>query len=258
MTPRIPGLFSQLNSGIIASTMRRTFTNLSKDDLRNIPSYGMSEAAHYLCIPRSTITYWVLGRPSPQDPAVRDPKPVIQRPHQDSNGLSFINLVELHVLDGLRRGHHIPLPTIRNALDFLVKEFPSSLHPLIDSEFETDGVNLFITELGHLINITAAGQLAIRECVKQYLRRVERDSSGIPLRLFPFTMKDFHSTPKTIVIDPHVSYGRPAIVRRGVATAIIAERLWAGESSADLRKDYDLKPEELDEAIRCELRSKAA
>ncbi len=237
--------------------MRSQTAYLSDDDLRNIPSYAISEAAHYLCIPRSTITYWVLGRPSAQDPTVRDPKPVIQKPQQAGRGLSFINLVELHVLDGLRRGFHMPLPKIRKALDYLMKKFPTP-HPLVDRAFETDGVNLFIDELGHLINITEAGQLAIRECVKQYLQRVDRDASGLPRRLYPFTVKNLHSPPKTIVIDPDVSYGRPAIVRRGVATAMIAERLWAGESSTDLIKDYALKREEFDEAIRCELRSKAA
>ena len=188
---------------------------------------------------------------------MRASKPIIQRPRQDSKELSFINLVELFVLDSLRRAHRIPLPKIRRALNYLIKEFPSS-RPLIDKEFETDGVNIFINQLDRLINITEAGQLAIKECVKQYLRRVERDLHGIPLRLYPVTMKDLHSTPQTIVIDPFVSYGRPAIVRRGVATAIIAERLWAGESSKDLIKDYDLEPDELDEAIRCELRAKAA
>lgn len=240
----------------MARTMRRETAYIPKDDRRNIPSYGISEASHYLRIPRSTIRYWVLGRSS-RYLAVRATKPIIQRPRQDSKELSFINLVELFVLDSLRRAHRIPLPKIRRALNYLIKEFPSS-RPLIDKEFETDGVNIFINQLDRLINITEAGQLAIKECVKQYLRRVERDLHGIPLRLYPVTMKDLHSTPQTIVIDPFVSYGRPAIVRRGVATAIIAERLWAGESSKDLMKDYDLEPDELDEAIRCELRAKAA
>ena len=237
--------------------MRRKGAYLSKDDIREIPSYGMIEAAHYLRIPKSTITYWVLGRPSPQDSKDRVPKPIIQRPSPQSSLLSFINLVELHVLDGLRRGFKIPLSKIRKALTYLMRTFPSP-HPLVDRDFETDGLNVFISELGQLISITEEGQLAIRECVKDYLHRVERDPSGFPIRLYPFTMNTPDSAPKSIVIDPRVSYGRPALVRIGVATSIIAERLWAGESSKDLLRDYGLTQKELDEAIRCELRAKAA
>ena len=39
------------------------------------------------------------------------------------------------------------------------------------------------------------------------------------------------------------------MLRAGVSTEAIAERIDAGETVADLAKDYDLKPEEIEEAV---------
>ena len=55
------------------------------------------------------------------------------------------------------------------------------------------------------------------------------------------------------MIDPFVAYGRPVIAGSRVTTADVADRFKAGESPEELSKDYDRTPEEIWEAIRCEL-----
>ena len=57
-----------------------------------------------------------------------------------------------------------------------------------------------------------------------------------------------------VVIDPTLSAGRPVITGTGLATEVIAERYKAGETVAELAKDYDRKEAEIEEAIRCELK----
>lgn len=64
--------------------------------------------------------------------------------------------------------------------------------------------------------------------------------------------------PKTIVIDPQVSFGRPVLAGTGIPTAVIAERYIAGESVDDLADDYGRRRLEIEEAIRCELSLEAA
>jgi uncharacterized protein (DUF433 family) len=182
-----------------------------------------------------------------------------------SNGtppaLSFVNVVEAHVLDALRRAHRIAMHKVREALTFLAHRFPST-HPLADQHFETDGVDLFIEKYGQLINITQQGQLAMRSILLIYLSRIERDDAGIPIKLYLFTRArtadEPKDEPKTVVMDPYVSFGRPVLVGTGITTAIIAERYKAGESMEDLAYDYDLSPQSIQEAIRCELDLTAA
>ena len=72
-------------------------------DAREVASYGLMEAAHYLRIPRTTIRDWVSGRHYRSITGVRFSKPIIQVPDPDMKLLSFMNLVEIHVLDAIRR-----------------------------------------------------------------------------------------------------------------------------------------------------------
>jgi uncharacterized protein (DUF433 family) len=230
-------------------------------DVREVPSYGIMEAAHYLRIPPTTVRCWVAGRYYPSKAGRQFSKPIIHLPDLHSRLMSFMNLIEVHVLDAIRREHDIPLEKVRIAVNYLSKECPSR-HPLADREFQTNGIDLFIKKFGQLINISQDGQLAMRDVLEAHLHRIERDLEGIPVKLYPFTRKrdprELKDEPKAVVIDPHVSFGRPVLAGTGVPTAIIAERYKAGESVDDLADDYGLKRLEIEEAIRCELSLEAA
>jgi uncharacterized protein (DUF433 family) len=177
---------------------------------------------------------------------------VIDLPDPNLASLSFINLVEAHVLDAIRREHDIPLPKVRNALDYVRKHFGVP-HPLADQKFEVDGVALIVERFGHLIEVSEAGQLAMKAMLAAHLRRVERDTSGLAIQLYPFTRKRQPDEPKFIVIDPSVSFGRPGIIGTGIATVIVAERYKAGESVDELASDYGCKRMDIEEAVRWEL-----
>ena len=47
--------------------------------------------------------------------------------------------------------------------------------------------------------------------------------------------------PKTVVIDPGISSGRPAIAGTGILISVIGGRLNAGETIEELAHDYGLK-----------------
>lgn len=168
-----------------------------------------------------------------------------------------MNLVEIHVLDAIRRKYNISLEKVRIAVHYLSRQFPSK-HPLADQEFATDGLNLFVEKFSQLINISQDGQLAMREIIQAHLERIERDMAGIPVRLYPFTRKRDSQEPKAVVIDPQISFGRPVLAGTGIATAVVAERYKAGESMDALADDYGLERLKIEEAIRCELQVEAA
>lgn len=168
-----------------------------------------------------------------------------------------MNLVEIHVLDTIRREHRIPLDKVRTALQYLKKHFPSK-HPLAEGQFETNGVDLFVKKYGQLINISQAGQLAMQALLQAHLKRIDQDASSLPLRLYPFTRKREPNEPTAVVIDPYVSFGRPVLNGTGIATSVVAERYKADESMDELAKDYGRDRLEIEETIRCKLFLEAA
>lgn len=237
--------------------MRLEKQKFDRKSPEELAAYSLSEASRYLLIPPATLRSWVVGRKYPTEAGPKFFRPIIQLPGEIRAGLSFSNLVEAHVLDAIRRHHQVPLNKIREAIDYLRKHFASK-HPLAEQRFETDGIDLFIDKFGQLINVTQSGQIALRELLEAHLHRVEHDSGGTAVRLYPYTRKRALDEPKVVVIDPHISYGRPVLVGTGIPTAVVAERYKAGESVDELAEDYGRSRNEIEEAIRCELWLEAA
>jgi uncharacterized protein (DUF433 family) len=52
--------------------------------------------------------------------------------------------------------------------------------------------------------------------------------------------------------DPRVSFGRPVLARLSVSTAVIVDRINAGEEAADLVKDYGATDDEIMDALAYE------
>ncbi|HEY2143697.1 MAG TPA: DUF433 domain-containing protein [Candidatus Udaeobacter sp.] len=224
----------------------------NEQDVGELPAYGVAEAAHYLLIPRETLRSWVAGMLYGSGSQRKMFKPIIHPAAKSPVALSFINLIEAHVLAAIRRKHRVDMPAVRRTIDFLKREFGSP-HPLADYKFETNGVDLFVEHLGDLISASQGGQLAVRELLQAHLRRIEWDTNGMPLRLYPFTRIGDIEQPKNIVIDPFISFGRAVISGTGVSTKMVAERFIGGESADELAQDYGCGREKIEEAIRCEL-----
>ena len=220
-------------------------------DPREIPAYTVGEAAHYLGVPKSTMRSWFAGQ--------RRFRAVI-RPadNQPTLGRSFSNLVEAYVLTAIRRKHNVALPTIRRGLDYLVRKLGAK-RPLLEKEFATNGVDLFVDHLGEIINISRDGQVEMAELIRAYLERIDRDAKGLPIKLYPFMRTQApREQPRTVVIDPRVSFGRPVIAGTAIPTAVLAEQFKAGDSVPVLAKEYGADEEAVWDAIRCELALEAA
>jgi uncharacterized protein (DUF433 family) len=53
-------------------------------------------------------------------------------------------------------------------------------------------------------------------------------------------------------MSPTVSFGRPVVAGTGIPVAALYERYKAGDSVADLARDFRLETGAVEEAIRCE------
>ena len=228
----------------------------TSDDPRLVPAYSMAEAAHYLRMPEETLRSWVLGRFYPVAGQSKRSRPLIHLDDPKRQYLSFINLVEAHVLAAIRRRHGVKLPKVRTALDYVKRQIQIE-PPLIDQTFQTDRLDLFVERYGDLINASRKGQRAMKEIISVYLRRIERDAKGLPIKLYPFTrdtQSDVapQSDPRVVVMNPAVSFGRPVIAGTGIPVSSIYERYRAGDSVAELAQDFRLDTSAIEEAIRCE------
>ena len=57
------------------------------------------------------------------------------------------------------------------------------------------------------------------------------------------------SAEKPIAIDPNIAFGRPVVLRAGVSTSAIRERVDARETVEDLAADYGLSVAEIQQAV---------
>ena len=213
-------------------------------DPRDLPRYSTAEAAHYLRLPRATLKTWVHGRIDPDG----DRTETVIRLPGGSALLSFHNLVEAHILSAIRRHHGVSFQRIRRALRFLERRMHQQ-RPLITTKFQTDGVDLFVDELGNLINASRDGQIGIESALRASLARVEHDQDGLASRLFPFARGE-GKEPKVILVDPRLAFGKPVVAKTGVPVSVIVGRYRAGEDVAGIARDYGISVDRTHDAIR--------
>lgn len=216
-------------------------------DPRELPMYGLAEAAVYLGVPRSTLATWIRGQLVRGRTRMRG----VIKADRATGLLTFNNLAEAYVLASLTRRFRLPLQRVRSALRFVGGE-----RPLLITPFRTDGRGIFVEQLGKLIDAAHGGQAAIREVVESSLERVELDARRLPLRLYPWRRAP--SEPRIIALDPRRSFGRPTVVGTAVQSAVIIDRHRAGDSVAELSVEYNLASDVIEGVLRWGLDAAAA
>ena len=217
-------------------------------DARESAAYTLAEGARYLRLPGATLRSWVVGRDYPTaDGGGRFP-PLIRPASRRPPLLSFWNLIEAHVLRSLRTEHGVSVKALRDALAYAERELGID-RLLLRSELRTSAGEVFLDRYGVLISLSASGQLAMRRMFAEHLKRVEWDASRFPVRLFPFLSAAAPTEERSIAIDPRIASGRPVVLRKGISTSAIAERIDAGEAVEDVAADYELGRTEIEQAV---------
>lgn len=195
----------------------------------------------YLQIAASTLRWWFFGRRQTGKQKGYDP---IFHADLNSGLLSFYNLVEAHILSSLKVDY--VQNNVRRALEYVKKQSPEKVHPLVTERFHTDGKDLFLRIVNEdtgaqslTINATIGGQ---GHMLDQYLALIDYDK-GFAAKLFPMYGG------RVIVLNPSVSAGRPIIAGTGVLATIVRQRANAGESIEDLARDYKTSRSEIEKAI---------
>jgi uncharacterized protein (DUF433 family) len=211
------------------------------------PRYSIAEAAHLIPgLSRTTLRSWVLGRHYPVKGGKAFFEPILRLPEPGEPMLSFINLVEAHILYGLRSNREISIPDLRTAIDYAERQHGIQ-HLLAHRDVRAAAGDLFLDRYGELVSLTKAGQLAMREVLHAYLRRLRHGKTGLAIRLSPIL--PWAPDRQDYVIDPTIAYGRPVIAKHGVPVEVVANRINGGESLDTLARDYGLEQDEIKTAL---------
>jgi len=217
------------------------------NDPRDQAAYGLAEAARYLRLPAATLRAWTFGRQYPTAQGEGRFRPLIRPASKEPPLLSFSNLIEAHVLRALRTEHGVSVKALREAVHFAEQKLNIE-RLLLRPELRANAGRIFLDRYGELINLSASGQLAMRQVLNVHLKRVTWQDH-FPIRLHPFVLGDGTDAEMPIAIDPRISFGRPVVVSRSISTAAITGRIDAGESIADIAADYKLGEEDIEHAV---------
>lgn len=216
-------------------------------DIRSRPAYTVAEAARYLSIPAPTVSAWFRGIQAKHQTF----KPVLRFEEPDDRRLSFSNLVEAHVLRALRTKHGISMKAVRDALDYVRREFDID-RLLIDPGLRAAPGRMFLQRYGELVDLTRSGQHVIERMWDSHLKAVVQDPAGVPFKLYPWLPDRTEPPKQSILIDPAVSFGKPMTSSRGIATAVLADLYDAGTSVEELVEEYGLTSQEVEDALAFE------
>ncbi|TAG96835.1 MAG: DUF433 domain-containing protein [Oscillatoriales cyanobacterium] len=228
-------------------------------DPREIPIYSIPQAAQYLRLRKDRLRDWVGGWFSKTKADKRFFEPLIKlyhnsfelRPQSKTTLLSFTNLVEAHVLIAIVKAARFDQKQLSTELDYINRHLSTpQLYGGI--EFQIEGIALLFERFGQKLAASDREQEA-RQILATYFDRIVRDEAGLPLKLYPFTKLPGADEPKTVMIDPRISFGRPVLAGTGIPTAMLAERYKAGDSIDELAEDYNCDRLQIEEGIRCEL-----
>jgi len=246
------------------SFMARVKVRRTTEDIRELPSYSITEAAYYLSIPSSTLKTWFRGY---RGPTGRRHPPMLKPADGRHLLLSFYNLVEAHILEAARR-RHVSTKRLRIAVEWANEKLPGP-HPLLTHEFKTAGRRIFVQKLAEgTVEASRYGQvfsLKMAPTLRKFLKSIIRGPDDLPIEIHPIRPAPAEAKPpkgeekkekrvyvseSPLAINPKICSGRPVVKGTDVLASILNHRAHANESLADLAKDYDLDKSEVFKVVK--------
>ena len=178
--------------------------------------YTGAEASRLLHLPPAKVRRWLGGYRG----AERDYAPlwVPQLPKLDDQlGLGFLDLMQLRVVARVVEETDISLQKLRRALT-LARDLAQHTHPFTTARFRTDGRSLFVeigreTDTPQLYDVLGR-QYGFHRIIEPSFKDVDLDVEIT--RWWPLGKQ------RSVVLDPHRSFGAPIGSASGIPTAALA------------------------------------
>ena len=221
---------------------------VTRQDLRfTTPLYTIPEAARLLGVPTSTFDMWTRRGPG------TGPRGLVTTVRGSGRGpaVPFVGLVEGMVAAAFRRAG-VSMQHIRKSLTAIESTIGLE-HALASRKLYTDGAAIVYNyaqreDDEELLAVVVSGQRVFSPIVSDYLKRITYADDQFAMRLvLPITKEQL------IVADPRRAHGRPLFLRGGAPMEDVIDRFRAGESFRSVARDFDLRPEDVEEVIRVSL-----
>lgn len=214
-----------------------------REELR-VPIYPATRVARYVGALAGTVRTWFDGRAAHAELPHRG----AILPRAGTGRLSFIEMVEAHVLLTLKKGFKLPPKNVRRAMEYL-RESNIPLEALAHKNLRADRTHLYLAIKDAMLSLSEGGQYVEHAIIEDGLSRLEFGSDGFASSYAP----NFGPHEDLIILTPFQNGGRPTLRHIGVAADAISDRYLAGETVHDLAKDYGVKSDEILAAINwCE------
>lgn len=155
---------------------------------------------------------------------------------------NFYTLIEFYVFYQLRE-HNVGTRTILAAHESMASQLHTP-YPFATSQVFTDGKHiLYSLEDGTTINADKSLQIAFKEIIESFCRKIDFSSDKLAERYYPLGKKH------KIIVDPHHQFGQPTIADTNLLAQTIYQLYSAGESKAFLSRLYNISDKEINDAV---------
>src|SRR5688572_16952815 len=113
------------------------------DRVKTLPAYSLAAASRLVGAKQSTLRTWFRGREYSAGGTKKFSRPILPTPSESRQPISFIDLVEAHVFQLIRRRYDIPMKNIKAASDYLAS-IKGSLTFLAHKDFYLDSTHLIL------------------------------------------------------------------------------------------------------------------
>lgn len=180
------------------------------------PMYSAAEASRLVGLSSGRVLRWLKGYAYEYGRELRKQRPVIKRNGSAGTSYaSFLDLIDLlFVRDFLEHG--LSLQRVRKALDEATEIL--GVKHFARQSFFTNGRNIYLQvkqkdDADAILELLSGGQWVISPVIEELAQKIEFDrQTELARRWYP------QGPDGLIVLDPLVSFGRPSIVGRGIAT----------------------------------------
>lgn len=196
----------------------------------DIAIYPAAEAGRLTGLSATRVRRWLQGyeyryAPPHGEESVRQQRPVVRRRGTvGTTYASFLDLIDLLFVKQFL-DHGTSLQKVRKALDEATEVLGTD--HFARETFFTDGSKIYLQMKASgdaILELLSGGQWVIASIIQQLAERIEfHKPTGLARRWYPMGRDGL------VVLDPLVSFGRPTIVGRGIATAIVYD-FYLGEN----------------------------
>ena len=222
------------------------------------PNYTLAMASRLTKLSKDRVRRWLQGYKYKYEVAggdeVREGRQdalVFGQSTRERTYASFLDLVDMLFVKKFLE-HNIPLQTIRKALDE-ARNILRTQH-FATKKFFTDGSNIYLlvydesSGCDNIIALMTGGQYAISKIIVELSHKIEFDDViEYATRWYPLGKNG------RIVIDPRISFGRPTIIGRGIATESIYNWYLGENEKIDSVSNWlNVPPSEVQAAVNFE------